>query len=170
MPDDSVHSASPIPGLTGFGGRTPQAPFSAHKQPEQAPTPAAADEVSVRHGRTLGLRLLRERVLAKTREQLGLAEQTHGVTFAEVMHGEPAAAFLGRLLSAQNQLAARRAGEWSGPRVRQVLADAMRAGAEETLELLTAEEAVDEAAVTVVVEVFAEFGRRLAVLIDELRG
>ncbi|MCA8965599.1 MAG: hypothetical protein H6838_08945 [Planctomycetes bacterium] len=140
------------------------------KEPmQERPQSPAGDEVSLRHGRTLGLRLLRERVLAKTREQLGLAEHSHGMTFAEVTHGEPVGAFLGRLLSAQNQLAAPRAAQWAGARLRQALADALQDGAAETLELLAAEEVPDEAAVTVVVEVLAEFGRRLDALVNELR-
>lgn len=169
MPDDSVHSASPIPGLSGFGGRTPAPALRPKEHPQdQAPAPAA-DEVSLRHGRTLGLKLLRERVLAKTREQLGMTGHPNGVAFAEVVHGEPVGAFLGRLLSAQNQLGAARASQWSGARLRQALALAMQEGTTETLELLTAEDTPDEAAVTVVVEVLAEYGRRLDALVAELR-
>ncbi len=169
MPDDSVHSASPIPGLAGFGGRAPMPAVRPKEHPPEQPPPQAGDEVSLRHGRTLGLRLLRERVLAKTRARLGLSEQAHGPTFAEVTQGEPVGAFLGRLLSAQNQLAAQRAASWAGARLRQALADALQDGAAETLELLAAEEVPDEAAVTVVVEVLAEFGRRLDALVAELR-
>jgi hypothetical protein len=77
-------------------------------------------------------------------------------------------AFLGRLLSAQNQLAGRRAGTWSAERVRAAVGQGLQEGAAETLELLAADGPDEGAAMALVGDVLAEFGRRLAALVDEL--
>jgi hypothetical protein len=122
----------------------------------------AGDEVTLCRGRTFGLRLLRERVLARSRRRLGLPEQSNLHSFAEVFEREPVAKYLGRLLSAQNHLAALGADSVSPSRVRDALDDALREGAQETLELLTFEVQADHAALEVVAEVLVEFGKRLS--------
>ncbi len=171
MATDSVHSANPVPALAGYGSRAAGQP---QKQPaEQAALPAdaheATDAVSVHHGRTLGLRLLRERVLARTRAALRLTDRVHAHEFAEIVEGEPVGSFLGRLLSAQNQLAAVRAAQWSAPRLRRTLAAALLAGVQETLLLLTDDVAPDADAVSVVDSVLDEFRRRIDVFLGEPR-
>jgi hypothetical protein len=165
MADNTVHSTSPVGGISGLQGRA---------QPSQRPpatdsdshAPAAEDRVMFRPVASIALRLLRERVLARTRQRLELDEAVVVPVFAEVVEGEPVPKFLGRLLSAQNQLAALRAASWEPVRVREALMIALRQGADETVELLTADgEHVDEG-VAIVFEVLAEFERRVAAMLD----
>ncbi|MBL8755455.1 MAG: hypothetical protein JNK15_19300 [Planctomycetes bacterium] len=103
--------------------------------------------------------MLRERVLASTRERLELAGE-HVPVFAEAIETEPVGAFVGRLVSAQNQLGAKRLPAWGASRVRRALDEALHAGVAETLELLRdGGDQGDGAAV--VAEALAEYGRRL---------
>lgn len=147
---------------SGKGGKeTP-----ARSQPEPRPT---TDRVSVHGGRLVGLQLLRERVLAHTRQLLELPEHVAVPVFAEVPEDETTGEFLGRLLSAQNQLAAQRAGSWDGARVRRCVDGGLRAGAEEACAIL-AEERRDEVALAAAAEVLAEYGRRLQALLDQPVG
>ncbi len=167
MADSPVRSTSPVNAPGGFAGRANGGTPPRSQSRPQASTPPAADRVTVVHGAMVALRLLRERVLARTRGLLELGEDVIGHEFAEMLDGEPAPAFLGRLLSAQNLLAARRAGSWPGARVRACLDEALRGGAEETLELLAADGHADPAAVAIVAEVLTDYGRRLAALVAE---
>ena len=170
MTDHPVRSAGPVSPPGGFTGRSGgQAP---HRPPGRRAQPSpAVDRVSLHGAEPVALRLLRERVLACTRVRLELDDAPVGPEFAEVTEGEPAAAFLGRLLSAQNQLAARRAGSWPAAEVRRRCDEALRAGAQETLDLLAADRRDDAAALAVVAEVLAEYGRRVAALAgDQAEG
>jgi hypothetical protein len=109
---------------------------------------------------------MRERVLARTRANLGLRDGEFVPRFAEDVDAEPLAAFVGRLLGAQNQLAALRVGELTPPNLRARLDLAMREGVAEVVEILSSD-AEDEhalAAVAVVADALAEYGRRLAEL------
>lgn len=164
MADNSVRSASSVPGLSGFPGRSPSQP-APRQAAAEVPAPGAEDLVTVQPVASIALRLLRERVLARTRSQLELDDTTAVPTFAEIVDGEPVPVFLGRLLSAQNQLAARRSGSWDGARIRQELVLALHAGADETVELLTADGEHVTDGVAVVFEVLAEFGRRVAAMV-----
>ena len=80
---------------------------------------------------------------------------------------EPVSAFVGRLLGAQNQLAALRVHQLDQPELRRRLDEAMRDGTAEVVEMLSG--AVDDqhaaAAVEAVSEVLAEYARRLAELV-----
>jgi hypothetical protein len=149
----------------GFAGRTP-ADTSRRPPSHEGALARAVDRVSIHGSTAIAGQLLRERVLAGTRRVLELDEGTSGPEFAEVIEGEPIAEFLGRLLSAQNQLAARRAGRWNERRVRRLLDLALHAGAIETLELLAADGRDDAAGVQIVTEVLAEYGRRLAAMAE----
>lgn len=169
MADHTVHSTSSVAGLSGFAGRAPNQPSQRSRAagaaaPGGVAADGAGDRAFVHPVAAIALRLLRERVLARTRRQLELDDSIAVPLFAELVEGEPVPEFLGRLLSAQNQLAGRRAGVWPGARIRQGLVLALHEGANETVELLTAdgEHVVD--AVAVVFEVLAEFGRRVAAL------
>lgn len=165
MSDGPVQSAGPVGGLGGFAGRAPA--DTQRRSPSREDAPArAADRVSIHGSAAIASRLLRERVLAGTRRLLELEEGASGPEFAEVIEGEPIAMFLGRLLSAQNQLAGRRAAEWEERRLRRLLDLALHAGAIETLELLSADGRDDAAGVQIVTEVLAEYGRRLAALAE----
>lgn len=157
---DSLHGTPAVSSAGGFAQRTPERrPLAAvRRDAGQAPQ---QDQVSVTAAATVARRVLRERVLARTRSRLELVDESSAPAFAEVIDLEPAAAFLGRLLSAQNQLAARRAGQWGVLRIRASLDQALREGAQETIELLAADPLHTEG-VVVVAEVVAEYARRLA--------
>lgn len=167
MADEAVRSPGPVDALAGFGGRTPSGQTRQPPPREQASQPAV-DRVTIHGTAAVASRLLRERVLANTRQRLELDDTTAAHEFAEVFEGEPIAAFLGRLLSAQNLLAARRAGDWEERRVRRCLDQALHAGAEEALELL-GNDGRDDAGVQFVADVLVEYGRRLAALAAESR-
>ncbi|MCK5940906.1 MAG: hypothetical protein KAI24_02955 [Planctomycetes bacterium] len=111
-------------------------------------------------------RLLRERVLARTRELLELRDGEFVPTWAEAVDAEPVEAFLGRLLGAQNQLAALRVRALPQPELRRRLDEALRTGVAEVVEMLArdGDDAHGLAAVEVVSAVLAEYGRRLAEL------
>lgn len=163
MTDGPLQSPGPVGALGGFAGRTPA--DTSRRQTPRDDTPArAVDRVSIHGSAAIAGRLLRERVLACTRRVLDLDEGVTGPEFAEVVAGEPIDQFLGRLLSAQNQLAARRAGQWDERRVRRLLDVALHAGAIETLELLQTDGGDGSDGVGIVTEVLAEYARRLAAL------
>lgn len=164
---DSLRSTTPVRGAGGFAGRAPAEPSA---KPAAAPVPPRlpdGDRIEVSAGMALARRVLRERVLARTRTGLDLAEGEHVPTFAEVIDDEPVSLFVDRLLSAQNQLGSRRQVAWGGPRVRRVLDAALRDGAAEAMELLTRDGREHGAGVAVVGEVLEEYSRRLAALADE---
>lgn len=162
MADTPIESARPVGGM----GK----PFARHPDLSQAPATATDadgravrdDSVEVRHGRTLALDLLRQRVLAHSRRQLELDPAAPVPEFAEVADGEPIPTFLGRLLSAQNQLAARCVGRLAPHDVRRRLDLALQEGAEETMDMLVEHGSTHTLAV--VVDVLQEYGRRLAAL------
>lgn len=165
---DSLRTAAPASAVGGFAGRPPgQWPEQPPRPREREPRPAdVADEVSLSlgQGAVAARRLLRERVLARTREQLELggAEAPAGPAFAEQVETETVAAFVGRLLSAQNQLAGARAGVWEPARVRAGLDAALRRGLEEALEWTAAAEPGAPAATAELLAIAAEYARRLA--------
>jgi hypothetical protein len=171
---DSLQSTTPVTALGGMPGRRgaepqPKAGGRRPEPPEPPPTPPpSGDQVRVTASAVVARRVLRERVLARTRQALELGAIGSGPEFAEVIDDESTAAFLGRLLSAQNQLAGLRAPSWPGPRLRAALDRGLREGAEEALGLLgvdgQGEAEADAAAVAVVADVLAEYGRRLAAL------
>jgi hypothetical protein len=160
--DDTLRSASPVQGMAGYGRYSAQHPHARDAKRDTEDRAECADAVSLHGGRTLGLRLLRERVLARTRTALGFPAAVASLPFAEITDGEPVGAFLGRLLSAQNLLAGLMAIAAPGAHPRELCDAAFRDGAEETLELLTRDDRPDLAALDVVGEVLAEFARRLA--------
>ena len=124
----------------------------------------AADRIDLHAAAQVARRLLRERVLVRTRQQLALPEGGVAHDFAEAVDDEAVAAFLGRLLGAQNQLAAQRAGDWEPRRVRACLDRALRDAVAEVLEMLAADGHDGSAGAAVVADVLTEYGRRLAVL------
>jgi hypothetical protein len=162
MVDNSVPSASSVPGLAGFAGRQPKDPTPRPRSgdPQKA---CAEDRVSVHPTCAVALQILRERVLARTRALLELDDAALGPTFAEIVDGEPVPSFLGRLLSAQNLLAARRLPDWPAARVRQALVDGLQQGATEAIDLLAADEQQGDA-VALVADVLALHARRIAAL------
>ena len=166
MAEDSVRRTAALGSLSGYGTRPQDEPRPGARrggqedEPEAVPSPPA-DTVVVRPGSVAALRLLRERVLANTRDMLGVGGVVVPV-FAEVVGAETTAAFVSRLVSDQNQLAAR--GASAAPSaVRVVLNAAFDAGSAEAAELLAA--VPDSAAAQAAVEAARrEFGRRIAEL------
>jgi hypothetical protein len=168
MPD-SLRSTTPVSGAGGFAGRS-LARQERHSTPHAGTPPATGDRIEVESSALLARRILRERVLARTRAELELADNDGdgAPVFAEAIDTEDLEVFVGRLLSAQNQLAARRLPAWGGPRVRRALDAALRTGAAEAIEMLAAHARDDEAAVAVIAEVLAAYGRRLAALAQDV--
>lgn len=164
---DPLQSTAPIPPA---GGNPPnRQPGRGAREPgprPERPAPRPGDRVSMHRGRLFGLQMLRERVLAHTRTLLDLPEHLAVPVFAEVPEDETTGEFLGRLLSAQNQLAAHRAGPWDAARLRRCVDGALRGGAEETCAML-AEQGRDEEALAAAAEVLVEYGRRLQALCNE---
>jgi hypothetical protein len=94
------------------------------------------DDVVLTEPRFAALRLLRQRVLERTREALELPRTTApAVVFADAP-GPRADVFVGRLLSEQHLLAARRHDTWSEPRIAAALEEGITSGTAETLEVL----------------------------------
>lgn len=170
---DPVRNAGPVDAAGGFAGRSGGF-VGGRRQPSQAPPPAAAlstagDAVVVAAIAVRARRLLRERVLTRTRAQLGLPDGEAPPSFAEAVDGESIGDFLGRLLSAQNQLAAKRVGALGASATRARLDAALRDGATEAAELLAHDVASGGAGVAVVAAVLEEYARRLAALVDRSR-
>lgn len=165
MDDPTVRSAKAIGDRQGFGQRPlPERIRTAASASAPANPAPVVDAVELHHGAGLALRLLRQRVLARTRVELELADGTAGLPWPE--SGQPSiGAFLDRLLSEQNELAAHRARQWPAPRVRAALTSGFRIGADETIDLLCGPP-VDEPATAVIAAVLVEFGRRLGALAD----
>ncbi|MCC7395624.1 MAG: hypothetical protein IT455_01005 [Planctomycetes bacterium] len=161
MADEPLRSTSPVANTSGFAGHQPAQVVAASRSPAANDRPAT-DSVALHRAATVARDLLRERVLAHTRKGLQLGDGEAPPEFAEVRHNEPAPLFLGRLLSAQNQLAARRALTWPAPRVRACLDEALRAGVAEVLEMLALLALAEAEAVWFVRDVLAEYERRLA--------
>lgn len=160
MGRDSVGRTDSVPKMGDFAGRQPDQPQSRqHGAPESeaGQTARGHDEVCVRSGAVAALGLLRERVLAATRRDLGIGQVSVPV-FAEVFDSETVEAFLSRMISDYNQLAALVATD-ATPRSR--LSDAFAAGLAETRELLAEVPGDGPAAVE---QAAAEFVRRLAEL------
>ncbi|MCA8974145.1 MAG: hypothetical protein KDC98_05455 [Planctomycetes bacterium] len=161
MGEDGVRRTGSLPALGGFASRPSeeQAPRRrAAQEDEGEPTQVrGSDEVEVRSDAVAAMLLLRERVLAVTRQRLGLGS-VHVPAFAEIVEGESIEVFLSRLLSDQNQLV----GQASAPRGRQQeRTAAFEQGVAESRELLA--DLGDEAR-QIVDLVAAEFARRLAAL------
>ena len=157
---DSLRSTTPIDPTGGFAGRRPRPQpdgppdHPARREPEPA---RSADRVRREPAEHVARELLRERVLARTRRLLDLGDQTAPPSFAEVIHGETVDAYLGRLLSAPNQLVGRRGNTMDPRLLRRCLDVALREAADETRELLRN----DEPGLQFVTGVMAEYGRRL---------
>lgn len=102
---------------------------------DEAPARPDFDHVVLTGKRVAALRLLRERVLENTRLLLDLPRDPRGIGFAEPPLAGPKV-WAGRLLSDQNLLGGRRAGEWAAPRIRACLEEGLDQGLAETLEIL----------------------------------
>ena len=109
-------------------------------------------------------RMLRERVLARTRESLDLTASEFVPKFAENVDEEPVSAFLGRLIGAQNQIAALRVRQLTSTEIRVRLDRSLRDGISEAMEMLSSEPEDRLAGCEFVANVLAEYSRRIAEL------
>lgn len=167
---DSLSNAAPVGPIGGFPGRNPQDLPKRHewaKAQDEAAHEAEKDGVDLHSGAYLARRLLRERVLARTRDQLELTAGEFVPSFAEALDAEPIHAFLGRLLGGQNQLAALRVKSLTPAEIRRRLDTALREGVSEVMEMLAGDTVAGAVGCAVVADVLAEYGRRLADLTSE---
>lgn len=170
---ESLPNTTPIgsvPNYSERGRRSSQQPRTsggdAAADSANAEQSKRRDDVDVHLPEAIARRLLRERVLSRTRLHLELEDGEFVPRFAEDVDAEPLAAFVGRLLGAQNQLAALRVDALSQPELRARLDRALREGVAEVVEMLSSD-AADEhavAAVALVAAALDEYGRRLAEL------
>lgn len=165
---DPLQSTPPVSATSGFAprARSQERPEREPRRSEADPRPDSDDRVHVSTGTLAGRLLLRERVLVHTRTRLRLPDHVTVPAFAEAVADESTAEFLGRLLSAQNQLSAHRAQDWDGVVLRAAVDAGLRAGAEEACELLAGDRR-DPQALAAVAEVLVEYGRRLEALLAE---
>ena len=163
---DPLSNAAPVGKTSRLGGRgQPQQPlWNVGAQSQGDVREGLGDGVVLHLPAAIVRQLLRERVLARTRCRRGLEDGECVPTFAEEVDAESLAAFVGRLLGAQNQLAALRKGTMASAELRRRLDEAMRDGTAEVIEMLTGDgsDLRALAAVEVVAEVLAEYARRLS--------
>ncbi len=166
---DPLGSTTSVAATGGFASRFLGQSSERRSPANGKPEPPRGDRVEVVAPATLARGILRERVLARTRDVLGLAMGEHGPVFAEAIETESVDEFLGRLLSAQNQLAAVRVAAWGVQRTRGRLGEAFAGGAAETLDLLVLG-GDDGSGAAQVAEVLAAHARRLAALANDGRA
>lgn len=162
---DPLRSTAPVSASGGFADRSKEPP---RRRAGGLPLPVAQkphDEVVLAAASGRARRLLRERVLARTRQRLGLGDGEAVHEFAEDVDAESVDAFLGRLLSTQNQLGALRARALGPAPLRAALDGALHDGATEAAEMLAGDAATGGAAVAVIAEVLEAYARRLAAMV-----
>jgi hypothetical protein len=164
---DPLRKAAPIGSVGGYPSRASQDMARRHAHPQDGSEASQqevvkSDEVALHTGDSIARRLLRERVVVQTRRQLGIGEGELVPSFAEAVDAEPIELFLGRLLSAQNQLAGLRVNVIPPDAIRKHLDIALRLSIAEVMDMLSTEAMGTPDGVQVVAEVLAEYGRRLA--------
>ena len=158
--DDST--IGPVAGTQfggGHGAAGPALPPASNDEERPAPR-RRLDDVELTEPRRAALRLLRERILERTRLELELPRGA-AVTFAAPGAPDRADVFVGRLLSDQNLLAARRRDRWEAERVDAALETGMTEGLAETLELLHDLDELDAESWGLVNSVLDEFHRKV---------
>jgi hypothetical protein len=141
-------------GASGAGG-------SRQQEPDVPPIRRRLDEVVLTGPHRATLHLLRQRILEHTRRELDLPR--HGAAGVEFAASEAtgAGAFVGRLLSDQNLLAAARRGTWPPARIDAALEHGMTDGLAETLEVLHDVGELDAATWQLVCAVLEELQRKV---------
>lgn len=127
-----------IGGIGHCGGfaETPAGYLGARAQHSPKTRSPKVDRVDLTAPEVAALRLLRERVLEHTRQQLQL-QLTPAPAPIRVQESESTPEILvGRVLAEQAQLAAARRGTWTQERIEQALSEAMALAAGETLHIL----------------------------------
>ena len=94
------------------------------------------DEVRLTPPVEVTLRLLRERILERTRQALSLPVDRRTLGAFVAAPGDGTEQIVGRLISEQNWLAGRRRAEWGEARVAAALQEGTTRGLEETIEIL----------------------------------
>jgi hypothetical protein len=165
---DSLSNTPPVVSVGGFprpNSRDLQQKRHAKGQDAEREQAAAEQDGVELHGVvSMARRMLRERVLARTRESLDLTASEFVPKFAENVDEEPVSAFLGRLIGAQNQIAALRVGQLTSTEIRVRLDRSLRDGISEAMEMLSSEPEDRLAGCEFVANVLAEYSRRIAEL------
>lgn len=130
------------------------------RDPQQQPAAdrPVGDEVQLSRPEELALQLLRERVLEHSRRALGLDRPQISFVAGPLT---PMESFVGRLISDQNLLAARRCGHWSVGRIQRAQEEGMTSGLEETLQILLELDELDEQSWGKISSALAEFQRKI---------
>ncbi|MCB9876012.1 MAG: hypothetical protein H6835_00285 [Planctomycetes bacterium] len=163
---DPLSNAAPVGGVGGF----PERPRDwSRREPPRGGVhkDVEHDEVSLHGAAQIARRLLRSRVLARTRQHLELGDDEVVPRFAEAVDAESLASFVGRLIGAQNQLAALRCDRWSSRELRQRLDAALRHGLEDAADLLLDDPVHGLAGAQVVADVLGAYAGMLGRLSDE---
>ena len=131
-----VHGEISPVGASRLGNAPSEGYFPLRHAALEARQSARRDIVELTEPHMAALRLLRERVLENTRLSLGLPRTAVGqYPFARIP-GDRVRVFLGRLLSDQNLLAAKRRGQWLSHAIRDCIEESLVQGVAETLEIL----------------------------------
>lgn len=133
--------------------RQPPSRFGRHRR--------GLDEVRLSPPLEITLRLLRERVLESTRQALELPSDVKAPQTLAPAPEDDTERLVGKLISEQNWLAARRRSEWDEPRVAAALREGTTRGLEETLEILEDLGELDEATWELLGAVTDELHRKL---------
>lgn len=134
---------------------------------EAASSPRAIlDQIELTEPHRAVLALLRERVLQGTRRRLELPRSSLSTVSLPPAPDGDARTFVGRLLSDQNLLAARRRDGWGRRRIAAALEDGTTDGLSETLEVLHDVGALDETSWRLVCGVLEELAHKLERVAD----
>lgn len=165
---DSLSHAGPVASINQYPRPSGQDLTKRHSasQPEEDAESHAPEQdgVELHSGATLARQLLRERVLSRTRERLELMPGEFVPSFVENVEEEPVGVFLGRLIGAQNQLAALRVRQLSQGEIRSRLDSALRDGVAEAMEMVAPDPRDGAVGCEFVADVLADYGRRIAEL------
>ncbi|MHC5065400.1 MAG: hypothetical protein ACYTG5_15645 [Planctomycetota bacterium] len=140
------------------GGSAWSGSFLHDPEADSEASPGAVDEVQLSRPEELALQLLRLRVLEHSRRALRLDHPQ--ITFAAGALS-PMESFVGRLISDQNLLAARRCSHWPTGRIQAALEEGMTSGLEETLQILLELDELDADSWGKISAALGEFQRKI---------
>jgi hypothetical protein len=135
------------------------------QRPSARGAPGETDRIELTADGLVALALLRERVLDATRRALEVGPGEPVPHFA-IEPQAPIRDWVGRLLSDQNLLAARRRAAWPAARVDRALEQGLRDGIADALDILHALDRLDPRAWESVTAVLAELERKLGAAIN----
>lgn len=161
MVDTPVGATQPVGPDKGHGQPTYGARHAVSSPEAPAEPQRRCDRVDLSPAAEAVLQVLRERVLARTRELLALPPSSGGPGFAALEPDPTPALFLGRLLSEQNLLGSARAHSWAPERVRTAISQAITLGAADALDVLQDVDRLNADAWSAVEAVLLEFRRKV---------